>query len=249
MRKGVTAAAGYSAYVFILQEKKSLGENFAYCESSNPNLPEEMARKRPCKFYNSSFQKIWWRERRNRCNAQQGCNFTGWSITGTCNSDISRDERGDEKLRPIEEYVSKLIISIALPVIMPNDAAVSTPVKLDPVVEELSIDADAGDGMTYSLLGDVTLQDEKLHDDLIDAEFANLTAPPVVKAAPPVIIIPEPVIAVPPRPNLTASLRQLLGERATSTAALSKFQLANNSGASNRRSGIHGHILPYIRYK
>lgn len=37
-----------------------------------------------CEFYNSFQQRFAWAERRNRCNAESGCNFRGRRFTGSC---------------------------------------------------------------------------------------------------------------------------------------------------------------------
>ena len=40
--------------------------------------------KSSCDTYNTFFQRLQWAERRNRCNAEQGCVFVGRRLTGTC---------------------------------------------------------------------------------------------------------------------------------------------------------------------
>jgi hypothetical protein len=219
LRKGVIAAY-CSSYAAARQQIESWDGNIASCErGNNPNLPENRVKKRPCKYYNSSFQKIWWRERRHRCNTEEGCNFTGWSYTGTCNA-INPEAQSKEVERPLQEYASKVLISLA-PVVLPSD----DPVEEEPVVEAPvvaqdvvleDLNTDAAPGMSYSLLGDVPLGSEQ---DILDLEPITAITPPAVVTAPPVVRT-KPVVVKPPKPTIASSLRQMIGDRASSSAAI-----------------------------
>lgn len=208
LRKGAIAAC-CSSYAFARQQIESWDGNVVFCErGNNPNLPQNRVKKRPCKHYNSAFQKIWWRERRNRCNTEEGCNFTGWSYTGTCNA-INPETQTNEVERPLQEYASRTLIALA-PVVLRSDPVVEEPVVEKPVT-------DAAEGMSHSLLGDVPLGSG---NDLLDLEPSTSIVLPAVIAALLLVRKTEPVIVKPPRPTISSSLRQMIGDRASSSAAI-----------------------------
>lgn len=211
MRRGVIAAC-CTSYAFPRQQIELWDGHFVSCESSNnPNLPENRLKKRPCEFYNSTFQKIWWRERRNRCNTEEGCNFSGWSYTGTC----------DEITPGASQDVAEIPLQSSVPLVLPSDpvevkAVVGAPVVVVQDIILKDLDTDAAKGMASSLLDDVKLK----KNDTSDLEPVTTMASPAVVAAPLFVRKSKPVIVTPPKPTIASSLRHMIADRVSLSAAI-----------------------------
>jgi hypothetical protein len=57
----------------------------------------------PCDYYNSVIQRISWAERRDRCNAEQGCHLIGRRFIGECVPIETSSEPSSKKLFGINE--------------------------------------------------------------------------------------------------------------------------------------------------